>query len=223
MAKQPQREELYDFSFEIAFLEGIYRRDENDPRVIERLATLYTEAGLYEKGLELDQRNIALQPANPGSHYDLACSLSLCGRVKEAAAMLKQALELGFANYAWARRDPDLAALRESGWWLAIDTAMPADEESVDMEPGEDDDDADLAFEDDAADSCDDEESVFDDEDNEAPQIELEFSAEDLDENETKQFEEQLNLAFEELGLGDVDPDDEDDDSDEADEGKRKK
>lgn len=98
--------------FEISLLEGIYRRDENDTRIIELLASMYTEAGRYDEGLSLDQRHVMLEPKSPTAHYNLACSLSLKKDYESALAELRTALECGFSDLDWAMKDPDLKDLR---------------------------------------------------------------------------------------------------------------
>jgi hypothetical protein len=109
-----------DLSFEIAFLEGIYKRDRNDSRTVETLANLYTDAGLFAKGLELDQRHVTLEPQNPTAHYNCACSLSLTGAATEAFEELETALKLGFDGLDWMQKDTDLEALRNDPRWALI-------------------------------------------------------------------------------------------------------
>ncbi len=108
---------LKDHALELAILEGVLARDPEDAHLLGTLATLYTELGLIEKGLELDFRHVALTPEDAGARYDLACSLSLSGRLDEAFAELEKALSLGFANTAWMSEDPDLAAVRADPRW----------------------------------------------------------------------------------------------------------
>ena len=109
--------EKADHSYEIAFLESVLKRDERDAVVVETLANLYTEEGLYAKGLDLDRRNVSLSPKNATAHYNLACSLSLTGAIDEAFAELDVALDLGFDGIEWMKKDPDLNALRGDPRW----------------------------------------------------------------------------------------------------------
>jgi len=46
------------------------------------------------------------------AHYNLACSLSLTGQVETAAAELDCAITLGYRDFSWLNRDPDLKKLR---------------------------------------------------------------------------------------------------------------
>ena len=126
-----EKEEKIDLSFEIALLEGIYRRDKDDARIVEALATLYTEAGLYDKGLALDRHHVALEPRNPTSHYNFACSLCLTGEMTEAFKELELSLRLGFDSLDWMQKDPDLEAARADPRWRKLVSEhgiQPADE-----------------------------------------------------------------------------------------------
>lgn len=116
----PQSEKSGDRAFEIAFLESLYKRDGDDPCVLGILAALYTESGRIGEGLRLDLRHVELTPEDPSAHYDLACSLSLCGRLDEAFVSLGTALALGFENTPWMHEDPDLRALRADPRWVAF-------------------------------------------------------------------------------------------------------
>ena len=109
-----------DLSFELAFLEGIYKRDKDDPRTVEVLASFYTESGQYKKGLELDLRHVTLEPDNPSAHYNCACSLCLTKDFDGAFEELNVALHLGFDSLDWMRKDPDLAGLRKDPRWNAL-------------------------------------------------------------------------------------------------------
>jgi hypothetical protein len=57
----------------------------------------------------------APDPARGMASYNLGCALARAGRLDQAAAALREAVTLNPDVRANARRDPDLAALRESG------------------------------------------------------------------------------------------------------------
>ena len=97
--------------FEIEFLENILRRDETYPEVLEMLAGLYTKEGRIDDGLALDRRLVELHPDNPTHHYNLACSLALKDRKPEAVQTLRRSIELGYSDFAWMLKDPDLKGL----------------------------------------------------------------------------------------------------------------
>lgn len=100
-----------DFDFEIGFFESVFSRDKRDTRVIEILGHLYTKSGKITEGLKMDRSLVRLQPDNPLAHYNLACSLSLKKRKKEAVESLKTAVSLGYKDYDWMAQDPDLKPL----------------------------------------------------------------------------------------------------------------
>ena len=68
--------------------------------------------GRIEDGLKMDRRLVRLKPNNPVVHYNLACSLALKRRFKEALETLNHAVELGYKDIKWMMEDPDLASLR---------------------------------------------------------------------------------------------------------------
>jgi len=60
----------------------------------------------------VDERLARLEPKNPLVFYNLACSYSLTDQFDRAAAALQRALELGYCDFNWLERDPDLRKLR---------------------------------------------------------------------------------------------------------------
>jgi hypothetical protein len=101
-----------DPAFEISFFESVLRRDARYADVIEILGGLYTRAGRIADGLRMDRRLVRLQPHNATAHYNLACSLALCRRKAAALRALRQAVALGYRDFAWLTQDPDLESLK---------------------------------------------------------------------------------------------------------------
>lgn len=101
-----------DPQFEIAFYESVLRRDRSYSDVIELLGGLYTKQGRIADGLRMDRRLVKLQPANPTAHYNLACSLALSKRNRDALRTLRRAIELGYRDLDWMTQDPDLESLK---------------------------------------------------------------------------------------------------------------
>jgi hypothetical protein len=60
----------------------------------------------------VDERLARLEPQNPLVFYNLACSYSLADEIDRAAAALEKALSLGYRDFAWLVKDPDLKKLR---------------------------------------------------------------------------------------------------------------
>ena len=109
-----------DPAFEITFYESVLRRDPRYTDVIEILGGLYTKTGRIADGLRMDRRLVKLEPANATAHYNLACSLSLLKRKTDALRTLAHAITLGYTDYEWMAKDPDLAFLKKSGEFQAL-------------------------------------------------------------------------------------------------------
>jgi len=105
-------EDASQFSFEVSFFEDLSRRDPKDLRVLGSLAHLYTKSGRIGDGLRVDRRIVRNDPQNPVAHYNLACSLALKNRKKEAVESLRDAIDRGYTDAAWMLRDEDLSNLR---------------------------------------------------------------------------------------------------------------
>jgi tetratricopeptide (TPR) repeat protein len=101
-----------DLDIEIGFFEGILEMDPNYIDALELIAQAYTERGLYEKGLQADIRLTALKPRDPLAHYNLGCSYSLTGQEEKAADSLEIAILLGYKEFDYLDKDPDLSNLR---------------------------------------------------------------------------------------------------------------
>jgi tetratricopeptide (TPR) repeat protein len=111
--KKMNRRETRDLDVKIQFMEGIVQRD---PKYIEALQLLgdhYTQRGKYQDGLKVDEQLSRLEPRNPLVFYNLACSYSLTGAVDLAASALDKALALGYRDFKWLAKDPDLRTLRK--------------------------------------------------------------------------------------------------------------
>jgi Flp pilus assembly protein TadD len=92
------------------------RETRRDPEFVEALQLLgdhYTQRGRFEQGLRVDERLSRLEPANPLVYYNLACSYSLTNQVDLAAAALERAISLGYRDFKWLAKDPDLRLLRK--------------------------------------------------------------------------------------------------------------
>ena len=107
------REQSRALDVQIQFMEGVVRRD---PRYVEALQLLgdnYTKRGRYNEGLTVDERLAELEPENPLVFYNLACSYSLTDQCDRAADAVEKALSLGYSDFKWLAKDPDLKKLRK--------------------------------------------------------------------------------------------------------------
>ncbi len=107
------RKKARELDIKISFLEGIVRRDPGYIEALQILGDHYTERGDFQESLRVDQQLSRLEPGNPLVFYNLACSYSLSGDQGQAAAALDAALTLGYRDFKWLARDPDLRPLRK--------------------------------------------------------------------------------------------------------------
>ena len=110
--KKPTCQELRDLDLEITFMEGLVQRDPGHLDALQILGDDYTRRGRYEDGLRIDQRLALLHPSDALIHYNLACSYSLTNQIGLAVAALETAINLGYHDFAWMIKDPDLKNIR---------------------------------------------------------------------------------------------------------------
>ena len=101
-----------DLDTKIQFIEGIVRRDPNYVDALQLLGDHYTQRGLFAEGLKVDEHLARLEPQNPLVFYNLACSYSLTEEFERAVFALEKALTLGYRDFTWLAKDPDLKKLR---------------------------------------------------------------------------------------------------------------
>jgi len=110
--KKMSRVEQRELDTKIEFIEGLVRRDPNYVDALQLLGDHYTQRGRISEGLKVDERLARLEPRNPLVFYNLACSYSLAGEFDQAATALEKALQLGYRDFEWLAKDPDLKPLR---------------------------------------------------------------------------------------------------------------
>jgi tetratricopeptide (TPR) repeat protein len=111
--KKLSRREVRDLEVKIAFIEGVVRRDPKFVEALQILGDHYTQRGKFDHSLKVDQQLSQLEPRNPLVFYNLACSYSLNGDFGLAASSLEKALSLGYRDFKWLAKDPDLRQLRK--------------------------------------------------------------------------------------------------------------
>ena len=109
-----------DLDTKIQFIEGLVRRDPDYVDALQLLGDHYTQRGLFTEGLHVDERLARLEPANPLVFYNLACSYSLTEEFDHAIQSLNQAIELGYRDFKWLAKDPDLKKLRAHPSFLEL-------------------------------------------------------------------------------------------------------
>jgi tetratricopeptide (TPR) repeat protein len=111
--KRSSRASQRDLDVKIEFMEGIVQRDPDYVDALQLLGDHYTQRGRFPEGLRVDERLARLEPQSPLVFYNLACSYSLTDQFDRAALALEKALNLGYRDFAWLAKDPDLKKFRQ--------------------------------------------------------------------------------------------------------------
>jgi tetratricopeptide (TPR) repeat protein len=111
--KKSSRANQRDLDVKIGFMEGIVRRDPDYVDALQLLGDHYTQRGRFPEGLRVDERLARLEPQSPLVFYNLACSYSLTDQFDRAALALEKALNLGYHDFHWLAKDPDLKKFRQ--------------------------------------------------------------------------------------------------------------
>jgi tetratricopeptide (TPR) repeat protein len=122
--KKLTRREIRELDVKITFMEGIVRRDPEYIEALQILGDHYTQRGHYKYSLKVDKQLSRLEPENPLVFYNLACSHSLNGNFDLAASSLEKALLLGYRDFKWLARDPDLTRLRKHPLYRTIEAKI---------------------------------------------------------------------------------------------------
>jgi tetratricopeptide (TPR) repeat protein len=122
--KKP-RANTRELDVKIGFMEGILRRDPNYVDALQLLGDHYTQRGRFVEGLTVDERLAQLEPENPVVFYNLACSYSLTDQFDRAAQALQKAIALGYQDFEWLAKDPDLKKFRQQPAFQEIMKKIP--------------------------------------------------------------------------------------------------
>jgi tetratricopeptide (TPR) repeat protein len=119
--KKLSRKEQQSLDVKIDFMQGLVRRDPNYVEALQLLGDHYTQRGNFEDGLKVDEHLSELEPRDPLVFYNLACSYSLTDQFDRAASALEQALDLGYTDFKWLVKDPDLKKFRSHELYKRIE------------------------------------------------------------------------------------------------------
>ena len=119
--KKLSRKEQQSLDVKIDFMQGLVRRDPNYVEALQLLGDHFTQRGDFEDGLKVDEHLSELEPRNPLVFYNLACSYSLTDQFDRAASALEQALDLGYTDFKWMAKDPDLKKFRSHEFYKRIE------------------------------------------------------------------------------------------------------
>ena len=122
--KKSNRASRRDLDIKIQFMEGLVRRDPDYVDALQLLGDHYTQHGRYLDGLKVDEHLTRLEPRSPLVFYNLACSCSLTAQFDRAASALETALQLGYRDFRWLARDPDLHQLRQQPIYRDIEAKI---------------------------------------------------------------------------------------------------
>jgi tetratricopeptide (TPR) repeat protein len=111
--KKMTRSEQRDLDTRIGFVEGLVRRDPDYVDALQLLGDHYTQRGRFTEGLKVDERLARLDPENALVFYNLACSYSLTDQFDRTMLALEKALSLGYRDFTWLAKDPDLKKFRQ--------------------------------------------------------------------------------------------------------------
>ena len=112
--------EQRELDTKIQFIEGLVRRDPTYVDALQLLGDHYTQRGRFTEGLHVDERLAQLDPENALVFYNLACSYSLTDQFARACSALDRAMGLGYRDFKWLAKDPDLEKLRAQPAFTAI-------------------------------------------------------------------------------------------------------
>lgn len=97
-----------DIDFEIVFYENILKETPHFIEALSAIGDLYTRAGLWQKGLEVDIKLSHLRPEDAIVYYNLACSYALLNQTRAALGALTKAIDFGYDDFEHLKGDTDL-------------------------------------------------------------------------------------------------------------------
>ena len=99
--------------FELDFFTRILGAVPDYPEVLRAQASNMTVKGRLQDGLAVDKKLVAIRPADPTAHYNLACRYALLKQPDLAIVTLRKAVELGYRDFRYMLEDHDLDSIRK--------------------------------------------------------------------------------------------------------------
>jgi tetratricopeptide (TPR) repeat protein len=99
--------------FEVEFYTRLIAAAPEFHEVLRAQASNLTTKGRLQDGLAVDKRLVALRPADPTAHYNLACRYALLRQPDLALHTLRKAVELGYRDFRYMEEDRDLDSIRK--------------------------------------------------------------------------------------------------------------
>ena len=98
--------------FELEFFERVLASNPGYVDVLRIMGNLLTLKGRFSDGLQVDKRLVQLRPRDALAHYNLACSYALLKRPEQSIKTLRRAVELGYRDFNYMKKDHDLDSIR---------------------------------------------------------------------------------------------------------------
>jgi len=98
--------------FELEFFERVLACNPDYVDVLRIMGNLLTLKGRFADGLQVDKRLVQLRPSDALAHYNLACSYALLKRPDQSIKTLRRAVELGYRDFGYMKKDHDLDSIR---------------------------------------------------------------------------------------------------------------
>ncbi|MCM8805078.1 MAG: hypothetical protein NC833_07505 [Candidatus Omnitrophica bacterium] len=98
---------------EKTFYEKLLKINPNFLEVLFQMSSIYIYLKDYKNALKIDKKIAKLLPFDPISYYNLACDYSMLGDIEKSLKNLKIAINLGFKNIKYIKKDPDLKNIRK--------------------------------------------------------------------------------------------------------------
>ena len=114
-----------DLNFEISFYEKFLETNPDFVHALIALGDAYTKSQRYKDGLKIDKRLAKLRPDDPIVYYNLACSYSLLKMVDECLAALRRAIQIGYNDFDFMQKDPDLEFIRKDSRYKDLLSSPP--------------------------------------------------------------------------------------------------
>jgi hypothetical protein len=99
--------------FELDFYSRLLTGSPDFHEVLRAQASNMTAKGRLQDGLAVDKQLVAVRPADPTAHYNLACRYALLRQPDLAFSTLRKAIELGYRDFRYMEEDRDLESIRK--------------------------------------------------------------------------------------------------------------
>ncbi|MGD0820762.1 MAG: tetratricopeptide repeat protein [Desulfomonilia bacterium] len=89
-------------------------------KAMSGLVLIYSKFQKYDQALDVLKNMQRIQPGNPEVYYNIACIYAKQNMTDKSIEWLKQSIEKGFNNWGLIKRDPDLANIRNTSYFIEL-------------------------------------------------------------------------------------------------------